>query len=212
MSWRNAGAALLLAIAAVPVSAFAQNQIAVVGGTVEVAGGITPGVAAVHQALSEKETLRTGPSSLASLAFIGDSTVTLGEQTEIQIQRLAPTPVVWLEHGSLRITSTGSAIQVSTKFGSFSPAELPFAIDFANAGSVVTVTPQRGSVRTQDLDANSVVFRAASSTDPNSMVRSYSSASHVTIQSTPLPATVFAGPCSSPAANSKPPAKGSGPR
>jgi hypothetical protein len=111
------------------------------------------------QALFEHEKVRTAGASLANLLVGIDGSVTVGEQSEIEIKRLGRNPVIWLERGSIKVSSVHTNIQIVTKFGSFSPAEWPFSIELDNVTQATNLAVNEGAVRVSRLVSSSTEFR-----------------------------------------------------
>jgi len=193
MRW-TAGLVLILVLSGAGVTGAQQRaeRIAAIGGTIDVfdrAGRpIDP-----SQPLVEQERIRTGKSSFASLIVGPNNDFFVGEESEIEIRRLGPNPVIRLERGSLKVNSRAADIQIATASGSFSGREWPFAMEVTSAAGAISVVVTEGAIRTENLDTASVTFRAPA----NSGYRTYS-AGRTSPRLEPAfvpPPNVFIQPC-----------------
>jgi hypothetical protein len=161
-----------MTLPAICLLVFELNSASVYGQTaldrITVTGGVVDAFNAAHtpidphQPLFAGEIIRTSGLSFANLTLGVDGNATIGEQSEVEIRRLGPTPLIWLERGNLKISSKHTEIQIQTRSGLFSPAEWPYAIDLSNTAGAISLSVTEGSVQTSGLQAT-VSFRAAAS-------------------------------------------------
>jgi hypothetical protein len=190
--------AILLINAVVAEGQQPLGQIGSVGGIVDVIDSSGSAAATRGQPLVESEKIHTGGASFADLIIGSNGEALMSEQTQIQLQRLGASPLLWLEHGKVKVRSSGPDVLIQTKFGLFSAVEWPFEVEVTNLGGTVNVVVTEGRIRTQNPDPASITFGAPG----DKGFRSFTAGSTFPrTDNPPTPPNVFVQSCIPPGSN-----------
>ena len=151
--------AIVLSLLCLPIFAFGQTSAFVVvrgvdAGTVG-EENMTGGPA---QPVEEGDEIRTGPASVAIIAFDDGTRVTLGVESAVTLTSMTGETSIGFELGSLRVRAVTAPLRLESPVGSFRMTSLPAEAEFALTDGRVEVRVVSGGLTTSDLDPAAVVF------------------------------------------------------
>ncbi len=150
---------IVLSLLCLPIFAFGQTSAFVVVRGVD-AGSIseenmTGGPA---QPVEEGDEIRTGPASVAIIAFDDGTRVTMGVESAVTLTSMTGETSIGFELGSLRVRAVTAPLRLESPVGSFRMTGLPAEAEFAQTDGRVEVRVVSGGLTTSDLDPDAVVF------------------------------------------------------
>ncbi len=156
--------AIILGLLFLPaVRALGQTSAMIVVRGVDV--GVVSGEGSMNrepaQPLEEGDEIRTGPASVAVIAFDDGTRLTLGADSVFTMISLADGPSIGFMQGSLRVRVAAEPFRLESPVGSFALTTLPAEAEFELTEGRVEVRVFAGGLTTSDLDPTAVVFRGS---------------------------------------------------
>jgi hypothetical protein len=110
------------------------------------------------QPLEEGDEIRTGPASVAVIAFGNGARVILGADSVVTIISLTGETSIGFQTGSLRVRAATETLRLESPVGGFNMTSLPAEAEFQLTDGRVEVRVFQGGLTPSDLDADAVVF------------------------------------------------------
>jgi len=151
--------AIIISLLCLPTIAFGQTSAVVVVRGVD-AGiisdeNMTGGLA---QPVEEGDEIRTGPASVAIIAFDDGTLATLGVDSVLTLTSMTGETSIGFELGSLRVRAVTAPLRLESPVGSFRMTSLPAEAEFVLTDGRVEDRVVSGGLTTSDLDPAAVVF------------------------------------------------------